>query len=229
MISLSSYALGVTTHPDRPIYDGSFSVREFFRRYRMWCLRASWSGETRVTNLPYCVSEDYRARVESHIFATDSIPTYEDLVTWFIGEFSMGESPRDYIKDLENKLRQMKMKPAQSIREFHLQYTEGVRLVNEARREFNDYKMPKVPQGMSSDGSVQEGKTVPPVVVASYKKARRKWDALKEKYIEEPELTKDFLTKLTTPMYAAAGNELDFDGADTDFPTIQAVVSALIK
>jgi len=225
----NSIALSVTAHPDRPIYDGSFSVREFFRRYRMWCLRVSWTDAARVTNLPYCVAENYRARVESHVFSGDTVPEYSSVVTWFIKEFSMGESPRDYIKDLEEKLRHLKMKQKQSIREFHLQYTESVRVVNDARREFNEYRQPELPSGLNADGSVPEGSSVSQTISSDYKRAKAKWNTMKEKFIEEPELTKKFLEKLTPRMYAVAGNDLDFDGADTEFPNIQAVVTSLIK
>ena len=134
----TSYSLGATAHPDRPIYDGTMPIRTFLRKYHMWCLRVKWTGDTRVSNLPYCVSETFKELIETQIFADDGVTlqTWTDVNQWMLDEFSVGEDPKEHLNKVNTEFKAFKMKTSESVQDVHL-YMEVVRSVNRARSEYN--------------------------------------------------------------------------------------------
>ena len=143
IISDPQYA-GVS-HPDRPIYDGSSTVREFLYKYQAWGRAYKWTAESRSRFLEKCVTAQYRDYVSRWVYPdedsddeTEGKPAAWKVVKKsFIETIGVDETAEEFLETQEQKLNSSTfcMGKDDTVLEWTAEFRGLVKSINKLRRE----------------------------------------------------------------------------------------------
>lgn len=132
-------------HPDRPIYDGSSTVREFLYKYQAWGRAYKWNAESRSRFLEKCVTAQYRDYVSRWVYPDeDSDDDSEGTpAAWkavkksFIETIGVDETAEEFLETQEQKLNSSTfcMGKDDTVLEWTAEFRGLVKSINKLRRE----------------------------------------------------------------------------------------------